>query len=499
MKSLKHLLVLILLSLTVLATVACGEDTREFDPSLDVIVDENTGAEAKADIDQFSISVVYDESLGAVSYRKSGNALILDAMLGANTVLIGWYTNENMSGEPIATSTTASIPATALAEFDDDGRVTLYAKLCEKFAVSYRLGGGRFVGASGMDTYLSDKNEIALPYNVQKDGASFAGWRISSTGQTVYALPEGTRGDITLTAVWDEHGEQYGALENTVWRLVLSEELVSFDTEMYIVLSPNGTADIFSGSNGVYLNSGAALAMTHRLYKDYAGGGEVDVRDMAKRLIYDCSTAYFTYTRAEGGVDIKFNTAAYDRVGSYYYDFASLYAGEFTYSLTLTDNGEAIMSVNVPERVTYGGNTYDAEEWQSYVLSLTDLSAIDKSAIEYTYTSQTLPITLVKECDGVSNLDLRVFSAMDCADASYTLDGVYRYTKGACFVVAQNGSLMPAFMLDGSVTVFSAMLDLFDIVAYGAYTFSGDTVELDREVYYVTLPVYSDYFKDMLG
>lgn len=81
--------------------------------------------------------------------------------------------------------------------------ITLYAKWSLiYYPVSYRLDGGSFVQALLVDDKYTVKSQFVLPLasNLRKPGHTFLGW--SDGQQNVTAIPAGSTGEKSFTALW---------------------------------------------------------------------------------------------------------------------------------------------------------------------------------------------------------------------------------------------------------------------------------------------------------
>lgn len=500
MKAYRILFVTAVLLLATLLLASCNEEGYVFDPDLDVITDENVDFNSPtASARDYTVNCVVDTALGNVTQHVTDTMVICDVIVGRNSVFYGWYTNDDFRGEPLSRSTTLSLSSSHLKQIATNGTVTLYAHLSELYTIKYELNGGRFVGESGPSTYVPDGTK-ELPFNVEKDGASFAGWRISTTGQIVNDLPQTLRGPVTLSAVWDDGTRTECNFTGTVWKLD-SEEFFE-DLELYIAFAPDGTAEIFSGSKGEPLvNSGAMVAMLNKLQSLYPNGGTLNLKDVASNLSYDCDTPFYTYQVTDSGsAIITYNNKAYDKSNSPTSRLYSILAGTLRYQLT-SDGDNAILSIQKPDTVQFDGVTYTFESWTDYLMSLGEaLFSIDPAAVTHTYgnsTDEILP--LVKAYDNVTDLEIDVFSAYDTPDKTYRIDDFYIFAEGECFVYVetQNGDeLSIAFMRNGKITVMRTYADLIEILAFKSYVYEDDVkiTETDINVE-ITLP---NFYNELL-
>ena len=77
----------------------------------------------------------------------------------------------------------------------------LYAELKDNYALSYELNGGK-LSENAPSEYLCSTG-LKLEMTAAKAGYKFVGWSLSKGGAVVAEIPQGTRGDITLYAVYE--------------------------------------------------------------------------------------------------------------------------------------------------------------------------------------------------------------------------------------------------------------------------------------------------------
>ena len=493
MKAYRILLIAALMLLAIFMLASCSEDGLTFNPDLDVITDETVDTDSTvSSIRDFTVNCVFDTALGNVTQQITETTVIFDVLPGRNSVFHGWYTNESFSGDPLSESATLSLTATILKRLAVNGTVTLYANLSELYAIKYELNGGRFVGQSGPATYAPGETR-ELPFNVEKDGASFAGWRVSTSGQIVNDLPTTLRGPVTLSAVWDDGVRVDSDVKNTVWKL--SESEMFYDLDCYIVFAPDGTADIFSGSPGETLvNSGAVISLMQRMYAAYPHGGTHSAKDIASLLSYDCDTPYYVYENlAGGGATVTFNTEAYDINNSPLGRYYLLYAGDLHYTMKI-DGNSASFSVEVPECVRFGGATYSLEDWVYYLSSVEDIFSIDPTEVTHVYGgTESVLFSLTKVCDRVTDLEIDVFSAYDAPDKTYLVDDYFVFPKGECYVLNGSSGIYPAFMRGGKITVMQMTGNLINIYLFKSHVYDDDVnITETADGTTVTLPAFID-------
>ena len=97
MKFLK-LLATVAISAALLAVTACADEPPEYDPTLGVIVDQNTDSAGVKEVTDFEVTLSCDEDLGRVSSHVDTGELVLSARTRGRGKFIGWYAGEDASG-----------------------------------------------------------------------------------------------------------------------------------------------------------------------------------------------------------------------------------------------------------------------------------------------------------------------------------------------------------------------------------------------------------------
>lgn len=108
---------------------------------------------------------------------------------GKGVYFTGWY-NERYGGERVTDSTLCAA----------SGQVRLYAGWSPVFySISYELNGGSNPGNINHYTVYSD---VTISGSPRRYGYNFEGWEYGGKVQRQVYIPEGSTGDITLSAVW---------------------------------------------------------------------------------------------------------------------------------------------------------------------------------------------------------------------------------------------------------------------------------------------------------
>ena len=455
MKFLK-LLASVAVSAALLAVTSCDDEPLEYDPDLGVIVDQNTDSAGVKEVTDFEVTLFCDEDLGRVNSYVEGAELVLSARTRGRGKFIGWYAGEDASGKLLSSLPTARLDSADLQEMAVQGRVSVYAYITERFSISYDTMGGSFVGSVALNSYDRDDYRYELPVNVEKVGCRFVGWRIASTGQIVDVIPHGISGDLELHAVWDDINEDLGYFENSVWRLTAEDIPALADTECILILSPDGTADIFCRSAGKgtpFINSGAVNAMENAISILTRDGRVITQQELIDTVRYDCSKPYYHYTPTADGAELIYDDSVFDLSDSpYIADFPREYWGGFKYLLVSTDEG-GVMTIDFADIISYGGVDYDMEGWFEF-LSGVSLEDIDVSAIGFEFGTSDLEITMELISEDVTDYEFRSYSAGDTPYQTYLDDDGFSFVKDTnLYFNIEKDRYNVAFFRDGAVIV----------------------------------------------
>lgn len=135
----------------------------------------------------YSFTYVTDggEHLNKAQYAEGDTVTLLPAYK-TGYIFMGWYLFPSFSGEKIE----------VLSDIEDN--VTLYARFCVSYPITYDLQGG-INNALNPDEYCSELS-FRL-YSPEKAGYVFNGW-YDESGNPVSEIAQGTVGNIFLTARW---------------------------------------------------------------------------------------------------------------------------------------------------------------------------------------------------------------------------------------------------------------------------------------------------------
>lgn len=140
----------------------------------------------------FAINYVLD---GGTNSKKNPNEyvpeklpLLLENPNKSGYKFVGWYDNENFTGESITEISAGTM-----------GDVTLYAKWnALDYRISYELNGG--INAENPDGY--DVSDLPVSLHVpSRTGYIFKGWYMGEN--RVLAIPVGTTGNVVVSAKWE--------------------------------------------------------------------------------------------------------------------------------------------------------------------------------------------------------------------------------------------------------------------------------------------------------
>lgn len=111
----------------------------------------------------------------------------------------------NFVGDPATGNTTIQLMKVytkiSADTMGDLSLTALYAELKDNYALSYELNGGK-LSENAPSEYLCSTG-LKLEMTAAKAGYKFVGWSLSKGGAVVAEIPQGTRGDITLYAVYE--------------------------------------------------------------------------------------------------------------------------------------------------------------------------------------------------------------------------------------------------------------------------------------------------------
>lgn len=148
-----------------------------------------------ADWQAVSYKITYDtnggNSLDEGSYTIESETITLPVPVRDKHIFLGWYTNQNLSGQPITTIPKGST-----------GDKVFYAKWLRAYSISYELNGGTNV-ENPPSTFTKESETIVLPTPTRK-GYSFGGWfadeSLAGTAQT--EIQKGSIEDRIYYAKW---------------------------------------------------------------------------------------------------------------------------------------------------------------------------------------------------------------------------------------------------------------------------------------------------------
>ena len=141
-------------------------------------------------------SIIYHVSEGEnptanpTSYTINTDKIVLAAASKEGYTFVGWYANEEFTGEAI----------TEIAK-GSKGNLNLWAKYSlAEYAITYHVGEGEN-SAANPATYTIESDKISLA-SASKEGYKFAGWYTNPefTGEAITEIAKGSKGDISLWA-----------------------------------------------------------------------------------------------------------------------------------------------------------------------------------------------------------------------------------------------------------------------------------------------------------
>jgi len=123
------------------------------------------------------------------SYKPNGPEIILPTLVKANHDFLGWYDNDEFTGNPI----TKVLPSST-------GDLTLYAKFeLSAFNVEFNTNGG-----SAIETVSVEQGEkVTEPSEPVKDGFMFKGWYTDEALTLPFNFETEITANITLYAAWE--------------------------------------------------------------------------------------------------------------------------------------------------------------------------------------------------------------------------------------------------------------------------------------------------------
>ncbi len=419
MKNLKRVFIFAMIFFTLGTLTSCGDDSAKstFDPSLGIIIDQNNSStESSASISDFTVSVQANNQLGYATYTVEKDVVMLKANPLNGASFLGWYTVDDFSGEAVSYLTNCSLTASDLSDLTNDREITFYARFETVYKITYNLNGGSFVGDAGPSQYVSENRDQPLSENVSKNGYRFAGWRLSTTGQTVNKIPANEKGDITLTAVWDDLSSN-DIFKNTVWKIESSTE----NAYAIITFNADRTLDIFS-YNGEesrpYVNSGAALNLRYS-YINYVEGKDHISPAQLTNIKYECNTPYYKYEKTATGCEIlPLNELPSSKMA----DAFKLIYGDIRYYMDIKSDGNAEFKIKLISSVSYDGRLYSTTEWMMYIMDNMYGTLPDASKVSYTYDIVPIGLTFSRVANDVTSYEFNAFSSAHKPNANYSLD-----------------------------------------------------------------------------
>ena len=445
-----------------LSVYSCTEEQRYPDPGLSVITDGDGGEELRAE--DTPLHIEFDGERGSAEHLLSEGKITLSATPKAGYSFLGWYSSGDFDGEPLFEAEEYSLTETDLKKALSDGEIRLFARFERIYSLIYDLKGGGFAGVSGEGRYIPSDTEQPLAENAVREGYRFVGWRSSLDGKILTRLPARTEGDITLSAVWQREGDT-SAFSGTAWAFDFADGFASG----IMVFSPDGGLEIYSmhGSSGIYVNTGALLNMENRLYALADGVSVLNKKDL-KEVKYLTGSPYYTYSDLGNKVEI-IPTEALTEGNSLYARRRALTVGEVGYTVTLTGEGGAEMTLRIPEAVSYLENEYTAEEWEEYLMGLDTLP--EKSEVEYRYTEVDAPTVMTKISDTSADLDFNTLTAHDLpgCDLSFGGDLIIGGSNVIVKRALYSDSFDGAFIKSGRLYVSSVRVDLYHIKLFGIH------------------------------
>lgn len=176
---------------------------------------ENAFFKGDANIKTVSYAIAKGSSLAGVTQFNTGYPVYGPDMQHdySDAALLGWYQNENCTGDPVDTST-----------FVPEGDLDLYAGWAEYCTVTFHSNGGRFEDGEEEYPYImaikdhgfskNVLNAIAAKLTPPAEGMTLTGW-MNEAG--VLVCPVGgsfvPAGDMTLYAVWEATANAFLTLD----------------------------------------------------------------------------------------------------------------------------------------------------------------------------------------------------------------------------------------------------------------------------------------------
>lgn len=466
---------------------ACGRGGDvEFDPSLDVIVDQNQNN--KINMLNINIKVNYDSAVGRVSYGGSSDVYSFVAEPVNGYSFIGWYADDGINGSLISNKISFSINSTDVGKYLEGNNLTIHARFARKYSIAYNLNGGMFVGADAADHYIVSDEDQLLANNVSKPGYRFAGWRSSLTGQTLNEIPAQMTGDVVFSAVWEKLNSESNKYRDTVWEL-------QFDGESYaaLIFNADGTLDVFSFDSTTdvpYINCGAALNMQYDFYSNFFGQEYVYSSDL-KKVTYDCTRSYYIYELIDGGCEIKLADGfAFD--SSVFYDLYSLILGDFRYYLVENSDGTIEFQVKAATSITFNGKKYNSDDFAELLSTRLD-NLPDQSQISYEYDIMKSGWYFTMVENRVTDYKFTAFSSKDTLTRSVDL-GYDIALEGVNFALSKiDGSSYAyagvAFEKNGEIYTGHTQFYLVDLEFFRGYQYEDTDVENIEKPFKIKLAV----------
>jgi uncharacterized repeat protein (TIGR02543 family) len=189
-----------------------------------------------------SYSIIYHHTLNAnidhlvKSYTILDDDFYIDAIQTAGFSFIGWYTNQQLSGEPITMIETGSY-----------GEVNLYAKWeTNLYSITYHQTLDANI--SSLPTTYSILERVVLP-NIEVDGYQFLGWFVDNQGEAIDVINIGSYGDIDLYARWESIIEPFYFFPQDI---LYDGPILNLDFLNIVAYGSYGEGNPYRGTGGAY-------------------------------------------------------------------------------------------------------------------------------------------------------------------------------------------------------------------------------------------------------